>query len=196
LLLAVFVIVLVLAGVTQALSALGGRSAGGPDRAGPDQLLPPSAAQRQQLTVAQAGRPAGYLTIPAIGITHVAIYDRGLDEQRQMLIAPGRAVTRYASSSPLNGTSNTVLYGHDDIQGSVFARLADLRAGDTITVVTSGTSRVYVVQGGPSIVSPTDLAILTPTATPRLTLFSCYPINVDSQRVVVVAAPAPVTSPR
>ena len=198
-LLVTFAAALLLAGISQALSGIGVGSPSTPwiasrVSAGPGQLLPPSSAERQQVTVTQAGAPVGFLTIPSIGITHVAIYDRGLDAQREMLIAPGLAVTHYATSSPLGGTSNTVLYGHDDIQGSVFARLADVAAGSVITIQTSGGVRTYVAQGSPSFVAPSDVAILTPTQTAQLTLFSCYPVNVDSQRVVVVARPAPVRS--
>jgi LPXTG-site transpeptidase (sortase) family protein len=193
-LLVAFVAITLLAGVAQLLASRAGGPIGsaGSDGAAPAQLLPPSTAERQQLTVAGRDAPIGYLTVAAIGLQRVPIYDRGLDARRQMLIASGTSVTHYSPSSPLGGTSNTVLYGHDDIDGSVFARLSQLQPGNVIVLdLGHGSSRTYRVVGKPHPVGPGSVGILTPTATPELTLFTCYPNFVDSARVVVVAVPQP-----
>src|SRR2546428_9984949 len=73
------------------------------------------------------------LTIPRLAITSAPIYDRGLDSKGSMLIAHGYAVTHYAFSAGIGG-GNAVLYRHDDIEGSIFARLKDLQPGDEIDV--------------------------------------------------------------
>jgi LPXTG-site transpeptidase (sortase) family protein len=152
--------------------------------------------QAPQGTVAQAASPAlsgvvGYLTIPRLHVWHVPIADRGLDAAHQMVIAPGTAVTHYALSASLGSNSNAVLYGHDDTDGSVFADLGSLRAGDPIIVQTlSGMRLVYDVVGN-RIVAPRAITILDATSTPTLTLFTCYPLYVDTERVVVTATPAP-----
>jgi LPXTG-site transpeptidase (sortase) family protein len=130
-----------------------------------------------------------YLSIPKLGIKNAQIFDRGVDGGGNMLIAKGYAVTHYANSSPI-GSGNAVLYGHDDIEGSIFARLKDLASGDELDVaMADGTSVVYHVLGSPTIVAPTAVEILRPTNDVRLTLFTCWPNWVDNKRVVVTAAP-------
>ena len=133
-----------------------------------------------------------YISIPKLGIKNAPIYDRGVDGSGNMLIAKGYAVTHYALSSPI-GSGNAVLYGHDDIEGSIFGRLNDLQAGDEVDVQpASGTPVAYHVSSK-TIVAPTAVQILKPTSDVRLTLFSCWPIWVDTQRVVVTAVPATST---
>jgi sortase A len=106
-----------------------------------------------------------------------------------MLIAKGYAVTHYAFSSSI-GNGNAVLYGHDDIEGSIFASLKDLKAGDEVDVALPGDSPVVYRVTSRTIVAPTAVQILEPTSDVRLTLFTCWPNWVDTQRVVVTATPA------
>lgn len=133
-----------------------------------------------------------YVSIPKIGVKNAPVYDRGVDAGGNMLIAKGYAITHFALSSPL-GSGNAVLYGHDDIEGSVFGRLKDLQTGDEIDVVMGdGTAATYRVSAR-TIVAPSAVQILQPTNDVRLTLFTCWPNWVDTQRVVVTAAPASST---
>jgi len=141
-------------------------------------------------TGAGPNQVVAYISIPRLGIKNAPIFDRGVDAKGNMLIAKGYSVTHYAFSSPL-GSGNAVLYGHDDIEGSVFGSLKDLKAGDEVDVAdASGSSTVYHVSGKPTIVPPTAVQILQPTNDVRLTLFTCWPNWVDTQRVVVTAMPA------
>ena len=141
-------------------------------------------------TGAGPNQVVAYLSIPRLGIKSAPIYDRGVDPKGNMLIAKGYSVTHYAFSSPI-GSGNAVLYGHDDIEGSVFASIKDLKAGDEVDVGdASGAVTVYRVTGKPTIVPPTAGQILQPTSDVRLTLFTCWPNWVDTQRVVVTAMPA------
>lgn len=130
------------------------------------------------------------LTIPRLGITDAPVYDRGVDAKGSMLIAHGYAVTHYAYSAQIGG-GNAVLYGHDDIEGSIFTRLKDLRPGDEIDVSVAGLVEVYRVSAR-AIVAPTAVQILDPTPDVRLTLFTCWPNWVDTQRVVITATLAPI----
>ena len=130
-----------------------------------------------------------YLSIPRLGIKDAPIFDRGVDPSGNMLIARGYSVTHYSSSSPI-GSGNAVLYGHDDIEGSVFGRLKDLHIGDEVDVTVAGGSSVAYHVTGRTIVAPTAVQILAPTNDVRLTLFTCWPNWVDTQRVVVTAVPA------
>jgi len=141
-------------------------------------------------TGAGPNQVVAYISIPRLGIKNAPIFDRGVDAKGNMLIAQGYSVTHYAFSSPI-GSGNAVLYGHDDIEGSVFGSLKDLKAGDEVDVAdASGSRTAYHVTGQPTIVPPSAVQILQPTNDVRLTLFTCWPNWVDTQRVVVTAMPA------
>jgi sortase A len=150
------------------------------------------AAQRNAAAVAAAAAPptpaVARISIPRIGIRNAPVYDRGLDAKRNMLIAPGYAVTRYAFSAPF-GTGNTFLYGHDDIQGNIFGHLYDLGPGDLVQISIGGETQVYRVTGH-QIVAPTAVNVLDPTPDARLTIMTCWPFNVDTKRWIVTAVKA------
>jgi LPXTG-site transpeptidase (sortase) family protein len=140
-------------------------------------------------TGAGPSQVVAYLSIPKLGIKNAQIFDRGVDGTGNMLIAKGYAVTHYANSSPI-GSGNAVLYGHDDIEGSIFGRLQELAIGDELDVtMAGGDAAVYHVTAR-AIVAPTAVQILNPTNDVRLTVFTCWPNWVDSKRVVVTAVPA------
>ena len=129
------------------------------------------------------------LSIPKLKV-EAPIYERGVDATGNMVIAHGYAITQFLYSAAI-GTGNTVLYGHDDIEGSVFGRLADLGPGDQIVVTlnSSGESTVWRVTAR-TIVAPNAVKILDATSDVRLTLFTCWPTWVDNKRVVITAVPA------
>jgi LPXTG-site transpeptidase (sortase) family protein len=140
-------------------------------------------------TGAGPSQVVAYLSIPRLGIKNAPIFDRGVDTGGNMLIARGYSITHFAYSSPI-GSGNAVLYGHDDIEGSVFGRLQELKAGDEVDVALAGGSPVVYHVSGRTIVAPTAVQILKPTNDVRLTLFTCWPNWVDNKRVVVTAIPA------
>ena len=125
------------------------------------------------------------ISIPRIGIRNAPVYERGTDAKGVMLIAPGYSVTHYAFSAPF-GSGNTVLYGHDDIQGNIFGHLYDLRPGDTVQIAVAGETQTYRVTGH-QIVLPTEVGVLAPTDDARLTIITCWPFNVDTKRWIVTA---------
>ena len=140
-------------------------------------------------TGAGPSQVVAYLSIPRLGIKNAQVFDRGVDAGGNMLIAKGYAITHYANSSPI-GSGNAVLYGHDDIEGSIFARLQELAIGDEMDVITAGGEPVVYHVTARAIVAPTAVEILRPTADVRLTVFTCWPSWVDDKRVVVTATPA------
>jgi len=140
-------------------------------------------------TGAGPSQVVAYLSIPKLGIKNAQIFDRGVDGGGNMLIAKGYAVTHYANSSAI-GSGNAVLYGHDDIEGSIFARLKDLAIGDELQVAVAGADPVVYHVTARNIVAPTAVQILQPSNDVRLTVFTCWPNWVDTQRVVVTAVPA------
>jgi sortase A len=153
-----------------------------PATARPTEAPQPNAAAAAPVPVPAA---AARISIPRIGIRNAPVYDRGTDAKGVMLIAPGYAVTHYAFSAPY-GTGNTVLYGHDDIQGSIFGHLYDLATGDVIQVTVGGETQTYRVSGH-QIVAPTSVGVLAPMGDVRLTLITCWPYNVDTKRWIVTA---------
>ncbi len=149
---------------------------------------PPAAATPLMLPVPtspNSALPVG-LTIPRLGIQAAPVYDRGLDATHHLPIAPGYAVTHYQFSAPIGARGNAVLYGHDDIDGQIFRSLPLVQPGDRILLNVGPRPVVYAVTGS-QIVTPTDVAVMAPTTTAMLTVISCYPYNVDSQRIVVRA---------
>jgi len=150
---------------------------------------PTEALQRNAAAAAAAVAPAtaviARISIPRIGIRNAPIYDRGTDAKGVMLIAPGYAVTHYAFSASF-GSGNSVIYGHDDIQGNIFGHLYDLRPGDTVQIALAGETQTYHVTGH-QIVLPTDVGVLNQTSDVRLTIITCWPFNVDTKRWIVTA---------
>jgi LPXTG-site transpeptidase (sortase) family protein len=93
--------------------------------------------------------------------------------------------------------SNIALGGHSrlpDGSAGVFAALDDVRAGDTITLNDGYGERQYQVVEVKTV-PETDISIVYPTTSERLTLITCdvQSYNADagyySERVVVVAEP-------
>jgi len=157
----------------------------------PEATMPAAeaAAQRNAAAAAAAAAPATAVTarisIPRISIHSAPVYDRAIDAKGAMLIAPGYAVTRYSFSAPF-GSGNTVIYGHDDIQGNIFAHLYDLGPGDTVQITVGGAIQTYRVTGH-QIVLPSAVSVLAPSSDARLTIITCWPYNVDTKRWIVTA---------
>jgi sortase A len=112
-------------------------------------------------------------------------------------------VAEYAAgwhkNSALPGeTGNVVLSGHNNILGSVFRELDQLRAGDDTYIWFDGERFDYVVEQ--VIVVPEKYASeeqrrenakwIGEFSDERLTLVSCWPRNNNTHRIIVVARPA------
>ncbi len=92
---------------------------------------------------------------------------------------------RIGSANP-GQRGNMVLSAHNDIYGEIFRYLDQLQPGDEIFVYTVSEEFRYVVSEQ-RIVSPTDVWVLASTQGPTLTLISCYPYLIDTERIVVFA---------
>jgi sortase A len=80
---------------------------------------------------------------------------------------------------------NMVLSAHNDIFGEIFRRLPDLQLEDEITVETTTHVYRYVVKAK-RIIAPDQVEVMAPTREPVVTLISCYPYLIDTQRIVIV----------
>jgi len=81
---------------------------------------------------------------------------------------------------------NVVLAGHRDINSALFRDLDRLKPGDDVFVSNSAGEYHYVVRES-LVVSPTDTEVMDPTSDHRLTLITCTPIGIDTQRLIVIA---------
>ncbi len=97
-----------------------------------------------------------------------------------------RGVGQHIGSANPGENGNVVLSAHNDIFGELFRDLDQLKPGDEILISTASRQYTYRVTGL-SIVEPTDVSVMEPTARATMTLVSCYPYLVDNQRIVVFA---------
>jgi sortase A len=81
---------------------------------------------------------------------------------------------------------NVVLAGHRDINSALFRDLDRLKPGDDVYVSNTLGEYHYVVRES-MVVSPSDTEVMDPTTDHRLTLITCTPIGIDTQRLIVIA---------
>lgn len=123
--------------------------------------------------------PLAVLRIPRIGL-EVPVLD-GTDE-----LTLNRAVGRIAGTATIETMGNLGIAGHRD---GYFRGLKDVAVGDALELETM-TGRLAFVIDHISIVMPTDVHVLAPTARPTITLVSCYPfyfVGKAPQRYIVRA---------
>ena len=167
-------------------SALGGNDpeapAGGIEAAlfiDPSRTRP---ADRAAQRTTRKGDVLGKLEIPRIGIS--AIVAEGAD-----LKTLKHAVGHIGSTALPGGPGNCALAGHRD----TFLRgLGEVRGGDVIRLVTRDGTYSYRVEWG-MVVDPHQIEVLDSTATPSLTLITCFPfeyIGHAPKRFVVRASEA------
>ena len=111
--------------------------------------------------------------------------------------SPGPAVGWVLTSALPDQPGNVILYGHNNMYGSVFKNLAKLNPGDALTLQTG--QRTWSYQVDQVLLLPfatasqaqrsSYQAYLAETTTPRLTVISCWPPESNTHRVVVVAYP-------
>lgn len=97
----------------------------------------------------------------------------------------------FYQGTALPGTiGNTVMAGHISSpiskKGDIFRHLPEVRIGDQIDVFSADRKVSYQVSEL-RVVPPTAVQVMAPTPDATLTLLTCYPDNVYSKRLVVVA---------
>lgn len=144
---------------------------------------------------AGAGTPAdATLTVPHIGVNAVPVWVgqpyhvNGADPAFRYLIVQSYGVTRFARSAAFGQPGLTILFGQDDIYGSVFRYLRQTRVGSRVTARRHGHTYSYTVRSV-VITTPRQAGHLLDQVyrRPTLALVSCTPYWVDTQRVVVLA---------
>lgn len=110
-----------------------------------------------------------------------------------------RAAGWLKTSAPVGAIGNTVLEGHQDIDGRVFEHLEKLKEGDPIAVQTDSFTRNYVIafrtivpeKDQPLEVRRENARWIGPSNDERLTLVTCWPRNNNTHRLILVALPVP-----
>lgn len=145
-------------------------------------------------TVAADGTPR--LIIPKIAVDVPIIWKATPDHDSQMAaMKKGVAWFNIKGANAKPGqVGNTVLSGHssndvfdDGEYKFVFARLEQLKKGDTIYVNNNGIRYTYVISQT-RVVKPTQVSALTaPVDKPILTLITCTPLGTATNRLLVTA---------
>jgi sortase A len=97
-----------------------------------------------------------------------------------------RGVGHHSGSAQPGEAGNVVLSGHNDIFGQIFRRLEELATGDEIILYAGDRPYCYEVVDR-QVTAPTEVEVMAPTSEPTLTLITCHPYLMDTQRMVVVA---------
>lgn len=124
------------------------------------------------------------MVIPAIGLRAPVIQT---PPQNGVWPVPDWAVGHLTSTPNPGAPGNAAYSAHDDIKGELFKRLGELKPGDLISLYTQHAQYTYAVTTQ-QVVDPSDISVLDPTRNSTLTLISCTPYWVDTQRLIVHAA--------
>lgn len=89
-------------------------------------------------------------------------------------------------ATPRSDGENVVLAAHNDIYSEIFRNLDQLEPGDQLQIQTRAGVYTYVVRET-QIVEPDDVHVMDSQGQPMVTLISCYPYRVNTQRIVVIA---------
>ncbi len=140
----------------------------------------PRIATYKQMLAQQFQPPLALLRIGKIGL-QAPVLD-GTDD-----LTLNRGTGWITGSARPGEPGNVGIAGHRD---SFFRGLKDLRIGDTMDLVTQNKQQTFVVEDV-RVVSPDDVSVLRPRATPSLTLVTCYPfyfVGSAPQRYIVQAS--------
>ena len=119
------------------------------------------------------------IVIPAINVDARIVQGDGWEQLK-------KGVGQSIGTGDPGQLGNLVFSAHNDIYGEIFRQLDQLQPGDEIQIQTTTTLYTYVVNSWRTV-PPTEVSVLSPTAHPSLTLISCYPYLIDTERIVVTA---------
>ena len=119
-------------------------------------------------------------------------------EYVQYLVPEKFAAGFHVNSAPLGEIGNTVISGHHNAYGEVFAKLYLLEAGDILDLYSKDKLFEYVVSNVMILEEkdqPLDVRLenarwILPSDDERVTLVTCWPHESNTHRLIVVAVPA------
>lgn len=130
---------------------------------------------------AAGSEPAVRIVIPKIGVDAPVVQTQPVDG---IWNVADWAVGHLATTPNPGAPGNSAMSAHDDIKGEVFKRLGALAPGDQIRLYTRHAMYAYVVTNLLTV-DPSNVSVLNPTVVPTVTLISCAPYWVDTERLVV-----------
>jgi sortase A len=140
--------------------------------------------------------PAIHLDAPVVQSEKTIVELR--DQWFEQWIVPNEFAAGWqANSAPLGMVGNTVLGGHHNEYGKVFAYLVELNIGDLISVYSGKIKFTYRVVNK-LLLPERDVSLeirkanaewIAPTRDERLTLVTCWPKRNNTHRVIIVAEP-------
>ncbi len=119
------------------------------------------------------------IRIPAISVDAPVVMGDGEEQLK-------KGVGQYIHSPNPGQSGNLVLSAHNDVFGEIFRDLDQLETGDEVIIYTNQRAYTYVVQQQ-QVVGPLQVEVMASTNEPVVTLISCYPYMVDTQRMVITA---------
>ncbi len=119
------------------------------------------------------------ISIPAIRVNMPIVQGDGWEQLK-------KGVGQHIGSANPGQNGNVVLSAHNDVYGRLFRFLDKLVPGDQVILYSQQRQYIYVVTGT-VIVEPTQVEVMAPTPDPTVTLITCYPYLVNTQRIVVFA---------
>ena len=119
------------------------------------------------------------IEIPSIKVDAPVVQGDGWEQLK-------KGVAQHIGSANPGQTGNVVLSAHNDVYGELFRHLDRLQPGDVVRLHTQQRLYEYLVDRT-QIVKPTAVEVMASTGSPTVTLISCYPYLVNSQRIVVFA---------
>ena len=122
----------------------------------------------------------GTIEIPKIGLRHRVFHGITL---RNIDLGP----SHWPGTAFPGENGNAVFAGHRVTHSHPFRRIHELVPGDEVLFDIAGVRTTYTVTGS-RVVTPKQLEITLPTATPTATLFACHPPGSARQRYVVTLA--------
>jgi LPXTG-site transpeptidase (sortase) family protein len=145
----------------------------------------------ERIVIEKIGLDAPVKTAEAINVT--------IDDQdaTQFLIPEEYAAGWHEGSAALGVPGNTVISGHHNAFGKVFAKLVDLEVGDEVIMLSGKHEFHYIIANKmilPEKKEPLDVRLenarwILPSDDERLTLVTCWPANSNTHRLILVAVP-------
>jgi len=146
----------------------------------PEHLLPLVNAYSPPPIPTPGPEQARRVVIPAIGVDHPVVQGDTWEQLK-------KGIAQHIGTADPGSVGNLVLTAHNDIYGEIFRHLDQLEPGDEIIVYTLSRQYVYTVQAQ-RLVDPSEVSVMATTRKPTITLISCYPYLVDTQRIVIIGA--------
>jgi len=163
--------------------------------------VPQGAANTAKAILPEPGKPAfeqpTHIVIPAIKID-APVAEAGIiinkQGQPEWDLPKGRVAAWHNNSSMLGQPGNLVLNGHNNIEGSIFAGLYDLKPGDKVILRSKSREVTYELsyykllkeKGEPVSVLIENAKYIEPTQDDRITLVTCWPITNNTHRWIWV----------